>query len=411
MEEFDWKHSFQMQPTPSQASNRFEALDGWRGICACLVVMFHFHGYSPIYSWGLIRNSYLFVDFFFVLSGFVIAWNYATRLDSWQGVRRFLVLRIGRVYPLHLFMLLCFLAYEALKYMNAQGQPSSSSTFSGTTEPIALLSNIFLVHSLNLHDSLTWNGPSWSISTELWTYVIFALVSAWVGMRDWMLLLAAIAGPLLLFHLSKTGMDTTYDWGLVRCVFGFALGVACYRVHNRWPRSQQSGGTSPGSMTVLECLVVAAVVGFVAMAGTSAWSFLAPFVFALAVMVFSVEGGLLSQLLRLPLLRWLGKLSYSIYLTHFIFVLVLPSVVKRILRQDLWTPMPLPTGQYVMAFGRDNLEGTLFYGVVLALTLAFSAFTYRWIETPGRDWSRKWVRGGKTPVAARQPGSGSARTP
>ena len=409
MKEFDWKHSLQMQSSPSTAANRFEALDGWRGVCACLVVMFHFHGYSPIYSWGLIRNSYLFVDFFFVLSGFVIAWNYAARLDTWHGVKRFLVLRIGRVYPLHLFMLLCFVAYEGLKYMN--GQPSSSSTFSGATGPVALLSNIFLVHSLNLHDSLTWNGPSWSISTELWTYVVFALVSAWLGMRNWMLVLAAIAGPLLLFHLSRTGMDTTYDWGLVRCLFGFALGVACCRIHNSWPQPQQAAGTRPGLMTALECLVVAAVVGFVAMAGTSDWSFFAPFVFALAVLVFSVEGGLLSRVLRLPLLRWLGKLSYSIYLTHFIFVLVLPGIVKRILRQDLWTPMPLPTGQYVMAFGRDNLEGTLFYGVVLALTLAFSAFTYRCVETPGRDWTRRWVRGGKPAVAARQPGSGSAPAP
>jgi peptidoglycan/LPS O-acetylase OafA/YrhL len=44
-----------------------------------------------------------------------------------------------------------------------------------------------------------------------------------------------------------------------------------------------------------------------------------------------------------------------------------------------------------MAFGRNDFEGTLLYGVVLAVTLAFSAFTYRWIETPGRDWTRKWL--------------------
>lgn len=411
MEEFALKHALQMQPPTSSTANRFEALDGWRGVCACLVVMFHFHGYSPIYSWGLVRNSYLFVDFFFVLSGFVIAWNYAARLDSWHGVRRFLLLRIGRVYPLHVFMLLCFLAYEGLRYLNGQGQASPPPTFSGGTEPIALLSNIFLVHSLNLHESLTWNGPSWSISTELWAYVIFALVSAWLGMRNWMLLLAAIAGPLLLLHLSRTGMDTTYDWGLIRCVFGFALGVACYRVHKAWPQAQDIARTRAGLMAALECLVVAAVVVFVAMAGTSFWSFFAPFVFAPAVLVFSLESGAFSQVLRLPFLKWLGKLSYSIYLTHFIFVLVLPSIVKRILRQDLWTPMPLVNGQYVMAYGRDDFEGTLFYGLVLALTLAFSAFTYRWVETPGREWTRKWVRGVKPAVAATQPGSGSAPAP
>ncbi len=95
---------------PSKPAGRFEALDGWRGVCACLVVLFHFNGYSPIYTAPLVRNSYLFVDFFFVLSGFVIAWNYGTRLGSWPEVRRFLVLRLGRVYPLHLFMLFLFLA-------------------------------------------------------------------------------------------------------------------------------------------------------------------------------------------------------------------------------------------------------------------------------------------------------------
>jgi peptidoglycan/LPS O-acetylase OafA/YrhL len=379
-------------PTP----NRFEALDSWRGLCACLVVLFHFHGYSPLYSSPLVRNSYLFVDFFFVLSGFVIAWNYAARLDSWPAVKRFLILRAGRVYPLHLFMLLCFLAYETFRYLGASGQ-SAAAAFSGGTQPLALLTNLFLVHSLNVHDGLTWNGPSWSISTELWVYVVFALVSVWLGMRNWMLLIAAVAAPLLLLHLSKTGMDTTYDYGLIRCVFGFALGVVCFRVHSGWPHP--GARSRPVLMTVLEVLTVAAVVSFVAAAGTSAWSFLAPFVFSVAVLIFAIEAGAVSRLFRIPFLRWLGKLSYSIYLTHYIFVLVLPGVVKRLLHRDLWTPMPLPSGQYVLAFGRNNLEGTLFYAALLAVTLAFSAFTYRWVETPGRDWTRRWI--GKQSAAQR----------
>jgi peptidoglycan/LPS O-acetylase OafA/YrhL len=374
-----------MPPAPRNDSPRFEALDGWRGICACMVVMFHFHGYSPIYSLGVVRNSYLFVDFFFVLSGFVIALNYASRLDSWPGVGRFLILRVGRVYPLHLFMLLCFIAYEALRYAAGDAQ---GTTFAGPNRPAAVFTNLFLLQSLNVHDSLTWNGPSWSISTELWTYVAFALLSAWLGMRNWMLVLAAIAGPLLLFHLSHTGMDTTYDYGFIRCLFGFALGVACFRIHSLAPRNARPNAAW---MTLLECTVVAAVIAYVSAAGTSPLSFLAPFVFAVAVLVFAIEGGLVSRLFRFRVLKWLGMLSYSIYLTHFIFVLILPSVVKRIVHADLWTPMPLPTGQYVMAFGRNDFEGTLLYGVVLAVTLAFSAFTYRWIETPGRDWTRKWL--------------------
>ncbi|MDB5870805.1 MAG: acyltransferase [Ramlibacter sp.] len=396
-------------PDPRTA-NRFEALDGWRGVCACLVVLFHFHGYSPIYSSPLVRNSYLFVDFFFVLSGFVIAWNYANRLGSWPEVRRFLVLRVGRVYPLHVFMLFCFLAYETAKLVNGLGQPSPPATFSGETHPGAVLSNLFLVQSLHLHDSLTWNGPSWSISTEVWTYVAFAILCVGLGLRHWMLAVAAIAPPLALLYLSKTGMDVTYDWGLIRCLFGFALGVACYQIQRR--RAPATRLLNPLPATALECVMVAVVVMFVSLADKTAWSLLAPFVFALAVLVFASEDGLVSRLFRTGPFKWLGKLSYSIYLTHFFFVMLLPVVVKRVLQQDLWTPMPVAGGQYVLVYGRNDLEGTLFYVAVVALTLAFSAFTYRWIETPGRDWSRRWA--GRPAPATAEPlrtGAGQVPTP
>ena len=116
-----------------------------------------------------------------------------------------------------------------------------------------------------------------------------------------------------------------------------------------------------------------------------------PFVFALAVLIFALEAGFVSRLFRWRLLKALGTLSYSIYLTHYLVVLILPPLVKRIVGADLWTPMPLPGGQYLMAFGRNELEGTLLYVLVLAATIALSACTYRWVETPGREWTRKWV--------------------
>jgi peptidoglycan/LPS O-acetylase OafA/YrhL len=394
---------------PRQAG-RFEALDGWRGVCACLVVLFHFHGYSPLYTSSLVRNSYLFVDFFFVLSGFVIAWNYATRLGSWGEVRRFIVLRLGRVYPLHVFMLFLFLAYETAKLVSGMGQATPPSTFTGETQPGAMVSNLFLLQSLHVHDSLTWNGPSWSISTEVWTYVVFALVSVTLGLRLWMLAIAAIVPPLALLYLSGTGMDVTYDWGLLRCIFGFALGVACYHIHRRRPLALAAAG--PAAATSVECAIVAAVVAFVSVVDKTAWSLLAPFIFAAAVLVFASEDGAVSRLFRTAPLRWLGKLSYSIYLTHFFFVLLLPVVVKRIAQQDLWTPMPIGGGQYVLAFGRNDVEGTLFYIAALAVTLAFSAFTYRWIETPGRDWSRRLAgREAPRPGAAGTVGAGGGPMP
>jgi peptidoglycan/LPS O-acetylase OafA/YrhL len=128
-------------------------------------------------------------------------------------------------------------------------------------------------------------------------------------------------------------------------------------------------------------------------------------VFAAAVLVFANERGAFSRLLQLRFFKWLGTLSYSIYLTHYFFVVNLPIVARRVLHLDLTRPMPLPDGGTVLAFGRNDLEGTLCYGLVLALTIAFSAITYRWIETPGRDFSRQWARrlagrsaGGATPM-------------
>jgi peptidoglycan/LPS O-acetylase OafA/YrhL len=280
---------------------------------------------------------------------------------------------------------------------------AQSATFTGETSPAAVLSNLFLAQSLHLHDSLTWNGPAWSISTEAWTYVLFALLCVTLGLRGWMLAFAAAVPPLWLLHVSSTGMDVTFDWGLVRCVFGFALGVGCAHFQRANPRGLVGRGGFQA--TALELVMAAAVVLFVSTVSKSAWSLLAPFVFAVAVLVFACEQGAVSRVFRTAPMRWLGTLSYSIYLTHFFFVMLVPVLVKKLTRQDLWTPMPLPGGQFVQVYGRNELEGTLFYVLVLALTIAFSAITYRWVETPGRDWSRRLAGRG---VAAR---SSSASAP
>ena len=96
-------------------ARRYEALDSWRGLCACMVALFHFNVFSHIQHAGIVRNAYLFVDFFFVLSGFVIAANYQARLMDGFGAGRFLFLRLGRIYPLHLVTMLLFIPIDIAK--------------------------------------------------------------------------------------------------------------------------------------------------------------------------------------------------------------------------------------------------------------------------------------------------------
>ena len=76
---------------------------------AALVALFHLQAYSHFYGFSLLRHSYLFVDFFFVLSGFVITANYRKKLLSGFSFWEFMFLRFGRLYPLHFALLAALL--------------------------------------------------------------------------------------------------------------------------------------------------------------------------------------------------------------------------------------------------------------------------------------------------------------
>src|SRR6266704_3238416 len=88
---------------------RFVALDSLRGICAIFVAIYHFSAVSFLSSIPIIKNGFLFVDFFFVLSGFVIAASYGERLKAQFPISKFMFLRLGRLYPLHIFVLFLYL--------------------------------------------------------------------------------------------------------------------------------------------------------------------------------------------------------------------------------------------------------------------------------------------------------------
>lgn len=97
-----------------QDVTRFHAPDSLRGICAIAVVLYHTHVVGSITEWTFFSNADMFVEFFFVLSGFVMAHAYGSKphLD----VSHFLVSRTFRLLPLHVFMLAVFIGLEFLKY-------------------------------------------------------------------------------------------------------------------------------------------------------------------------------------------------------------------------------------------------------------------------------------------------------
>ena len=375
--------------TNAVAAERFEVLDSWRGICALLVAMFHFPAVGWLETNSFISGSFLFVDFFFVLSGFVIAHAYSERLKDGVSLKRFMVTRFGRLFPLHAFMLAAFVVFEILR-LALPSVTGGGETFSGGTSISSLVSNLFLIHGLGFETSLTWNAPSWSISTELFAYLLFGLVT--VALNRVALLAfasAVVVAPLFLFAVSPDYMDATYDFGFIRCLYGFAAGVLVQAAFLQLADKPAPDMETRLTWTFAESAVVLAVGLFVATSYAGPFSISAPFVFGLAVFIFAHEAGYVSRLLRGRVFLALGALSYSIYMTH-LFIQGRMVNAGKIAEKVTGIPMLITGGDGSPAF--TEAWAMPMAGMMLAAVIAASWLTYRFVEVPSRDWFRKLAR-------------------
>ena len=123
-----------MLPDRDAKAGRLDHLDGLRGLAALSVMIGHIRWPSAIAGLPPFHNISLWVDFFFVLSGFVIAHAYFEKISSGLSVATFMGRRLARLYPLHLITLLAALAYEIIKYqsfgkieVNANNAPFASN--------------------------------------------------------------------------------------------------------------------------------------------------------------------------------------------------------------------------------------------------------------------------------------------
>ncbi|ALN73671.1 acyltransferase [Aureimonas sp. AU20] len=362
----------------AKQDTRFDALDGWRGVCAVMVIFLHAPIAGPIGQLGFVRHSFLFVDFFFVLSGFVIAHAWGERLIVQKRWASFIQSRFWRVYPLHLAMLLVFLLFEVLR---VRGIPSE-----GGSTPIALLHNALLTHSLGFVPSLGWNYPSWSISAEFVSYLVFAALAVWLP-RQLLFLLPVIAFGGLAFLLARLGhIEAHVDFGWLRCLAGFALG-AFLRLR-LWDTLRIEVRTDRAARwTVAELATVAYVAAFVSLYGTSGVSVAAPLVFAAAIFVFAHEGGAISRALKTRPFALLGLLSYSIYMTHA-FVIARLTNVGTLLEKRLGLSLFVDVSPDTKVMANNWAGEIAVLLVILVGTLILSAITWRLIEKPGQALGR-----------------------
>ncbi len=365
---------------------RFTALDGWRGICALLVALYHFHATSHFEQSAFIRHAYLLVDFFFVLSGFVITYAYWDRLYTLRDTGVMMWRRLGRLWPLHIVLLAVFVTLEVSEPLIAAllgVKRSANEAFDPGTSALlkAIPTNVLLLHGMGVHDRLTWNIPSWSISAEVWTYAVFAFVV--VLARRWSVPAAiaiACLGAGVVAVYSPRLLAVDFDLGFFRCLYGFFCGHLIYRLARAVP-------VYLPMPTLIETGMLAVLVLFVASAGGTSLEFAAPLVFGAVVLVFAFERGAISRLLKSPPLRGLGLVSYSVYMVHGLVIAVAHralTVLEQTSGLNMTTFLPYH-GENVrfVSFGNAyamDAVSVLYLGAVVALALV----TWRYVEMPAQ---------------------------
>ena len=202
-----------------------------------------------------------------------------------------------------------------------------------------------------------------------------------------MFALTSLFGLVVVAAVSKRYMGVTYDFGIFRGLYGFFAG-ACARLLSRgWTRQGYAAAT------VVEGVLTVAALGLICLGGN--FSFAAPPLFAALVVVLSLEGGAVSQVLGSPPLRRLGDWSYSIYLLH-------AFIVNLVVRGALWLEARgVPTFQPVL---RDGVQvgKRLYLGSVwrtdilsvgyVLLVIVLASQTYRYIEVPARLWFNRQAK-------------------
>jgi peptidoglycan/LPS O-acetylase OafA/YrhL len=382
----------------TKASVRYEVLDSWRGICAICVVLGHFQ-FATNLSSQFLDDTGLFVDFFFVLSGFVITHTYAHRIQSWRSLASFAIRRFGRLWPLNVAVLPVFwLVWTAqnviwrhgLRIGNARiehGLAISNTAWS-------YISAVFLLQATPLHWTYSPDGPSWSISVEFWTYLVFGfvvLISSRYGRLSGRVAASAatiiivVCYVLLYFIVGQYG--TYFNYAIARCSAGFFVGYLGYsftqtRWHDRYALRKSHA-------TIAELIALGLIGVYVAYTGDSHADFLAPIVFISTIILFAQEKGVVSRLMMLRPFTTLGRLSFSIYMVHW-FVLdslfVLQGGGLTLFKQlhptaaaALFSARP-----FSWEFLIHSWPGTV---ILVAITVVMAFITHIFVEEPTRKLS------------------------
>jgi peptidoglycan/LPS O-acetylase OafA/YrhL len=339
---------------PPEPSPRIDTLTSLRFFAAFAIVLYHIPSCIPaLYSGAAVSRLSAGVDFFFVLSGYVLGVTYSTREDF--KVSNYLRRRFARIYPVFLLTTVVW----AVLFLNSWPVPAQDKWNSGIAH--LLLVNAFFSGFLF---TLTFNAPAWTISCEAFFYVMFPL------MRRRGALLIAIASLLivvLLYRASFVQLNSLYPnfFGFFppMVFWKFAAGLALAQLWT--PRRINFFPATALEIASLALLAFAIFHTFPV--GFDVYEIALVTGTLLTIAVFACQSGAISQCLLWPPIILLGEASYGLYLWHHMLMLK---------ARDLFLPTVIQPGLHSILIGT----------AVIAPIIALSVITYLFFEVPLRHW-------------------------
>jgi peptidoglycan/LPS O-acetylase OafA/YrhL len=343
---------------------------------AALAVLFSHLGFfanhealKPVYD-RLFYEGYLGVSFFFLLSGFILTYNYMERIKGFnnQGLGKYYISRVARIYPVHLATFLCALALDLI------GNPNGSL--------MKAVLNITLLQGFVPDQSIfySYNGVSWSLSNEMFFYLLFPMLLVlarraeiwrhWSAIASGMLILWITAAiPVFFVQQGELAYWFFKIFPLYRIgefMIGMLLGMLFLHLKERGEAIRKAW---------FSWMEAGAVALFIAMiwlypsihAKVHYDSILYVPVFSALIFIFAYQRGIVSALVSGTCFVFLGEISYSMYMVHGFIISI---VIHQTPFEELY---PLVTA-----------------GGIIVISIAVSALLYWIVEVPSRRRINQW---------------------
>jgi peptidoglycan/LPS O-acetylase OafA/YrhL len=358
-----------------QTKPHYEILDGLRGVAAIMVLGFHvLEAYATSCFDQLLNHAYLAVDFFFVLSGFVIGYAYDERWDT-MSIGNFLKRRVFRLHPMVVFGTLLGVV---LFYFGASSMfPLVRDTPLWKVLLYALMGILLIPTSPGIDirgwkEMYTLDAPVWTLAFEYFANILYALFVKNFSMTALRILVSVSAGATL--YLTLTQGDVIGGWtldahhmhvGFTRLMYPFFAGLLLYRT-GRLVRMKHA---------FFRCSLLLVAVLVVPRIGNpdSLWMnglYEAAIILAVFPLIVAMgAGGTVKGRFASRLCKLLGDISYPVYLVNYPLCYVHTGWVsdtKVTLAQAGWVPW-----------------------AVFTATLLLSYVAMRWYDIPLRKWLRK----------------------